>query len=59
MPELKKNEALPIEMPFSVALTQDEYEPFTETHHRFRYYKVPKVTTIYPEEVEVGFITEV
>jgi len=56
---LQKYEALPVEVPFSIAFNNDEFEPYTETHHRFRYYNVPKVTTITPIEVEVGYITEV
>jgi hypothetical protein len=39
-----KTENLPLEVPFSIALTHDQFEPFTETHHRFRYYNVPRVT---------------
>jgi len=54
-----KTENLPLEIPFSIALTHDQFEPFTETHHRFRYYNVPRVTNIEPQEVEVGYITEV
>lgn len=46
-------------MPFSVALTQDNFDPWTETHHRFRYYKSPVIHSIDPQEVEVGHITEV
>lgn len=57
--DFKPTQDLPLEVPFSVALTQDEFEPFTETHHRFRYYNVPKITTIDPIEVDVGFITEI
>ena len=59
MPAIKQPETLPIEMPFSVALTQDNFDPWTETHHRFRYYKSPIITTIFPAEVEVGLITEI
>lgn len=52
-------ESLPLEIPFSIAMTQDQFEPFTETHHRFRYYKSPVVSEITPNEVSVGLITEV
>lgn len=59
MPKHKNSEGQPSEVPFSIALTQDEFEPFTETHHRFRYYTVPRISEIHPTEVEVGFITEI
>ena len=59
MPTIKATESLPLEVPISVAFNSDVFEPFTETHHRFRYYNVPKITKITPEVVDVGYITEV
>jgi hypothetical protein len=59
MPSIKHPEVLPMEMPFSLAFTQDNFDPWTATHHRFRYYKSPVINEIFPTEVEVGLITEI
>ena len=29
----------PEDVPFSIALTNDEYDPWTETSHKFRFYE--------------------
>ena len=31
--------AFPEDVPFSIALTNDEYDPWTETSHKFRFYE--------------------
>jgi len=49
----------PVDVPFALALTSDSYEPWTQTSHKFRFYKQPSISKIYPERVEVGKITEV
>ena len=49
----------PADVPFAVALTPDSFEPWTQTSHKFRFYKQPSITKIEPELVEVGRITEV
>ena len=49
----------PEDVPFSVALTSDEYDPWTETSHKFRLYDQPVLIRSDPMEVEVGTITEV
>jgi len=33
--------ALPVDVPFSIALTQDDYDPWTKTSHIFRFYDQP------------------
>lgn len=49
----------PADIPFSVALTSDAFDPWTETSHKFRLYMQPKFDTITPETINVGEITEV
>lgn len=51
--------ALPRDVPFSIALSADEFNPWTRTPHRFRFYEQPTLAKIDPEEIEVGRITEV
>jgi hypothetical protein len=55
---LQKNQALPFDVPFSIALTEDEYEPFTATLHHFRYYNTPLYHSVTLHEVDVGTIKE-
>jgi hypothetical protein len=33
--------AFPHDVPFGIALTSDEYDPWTETYHKFRIYEQP------------------
>ena len=51
--------ALPRDVPFSVAISGDEFNPWTSTSHKFRFYEQPVIERVDPEEVEVGRITEV
>jgi len=51
--------ALPRDVPFSIALTSDENEPWTATSHKFRFYEQPILTKIEPEELEIGRIAQV
>lgn len=51
--------ALPRDVPFSVALSGDEFNPWTSTTHRFRFYQQPVIGSVVPTEVEVGRIAEV
>lgn len=46
-------------MPFGVALTSDVYDPWTETSHKFRYYRQPEDVSISVVESNVGVLTEV
>lgn len=46
-------------MPFGIAFSNDEYDPWTETSHKFRFYDQPIITKSDPIEVEVGTIQEV
>lgn len=50
---------MPADLPFSVALSADSYEPWTQTSHKFRFYRQPSITKIEPMRVEVGKIVEV
>lgn len=49
----------PEDVPFSIALGNDEYDPWTETSHKFRFYEQPLLLRAEPMEVEVGTVQEV
>lgn len=49
----------PADVPFSVALLADSFEPWTDTGHKFRFFKQPIISKVEPNEVEVGQITSV
>lgn len=51
--------AFPVDVPISIAMTSDEYDPWTETSHKFRLYDDPVVVRSEPNEVEVGTMSEV
>lgn len=51
--------AFPEDVPFSIAFTSDEYDPWTETSHKFRFYDQPVLIKCDPCEVDVGTMTEV
>lgn len=51
--------ALPVDVPFSIALTQDDYDPWTKTSHIFRFYDQPVIDSAYPSSMEVGRIGDV
>lgn len=50
---------LPRDVPFSIAISGDEFNPWTSTSHKFRFYEQPQVGKVEPNEVEVGRIAEV
>lgn len=49
----------PVDVPVALALTSDSFEPWTQTSHKFRFYKQPSISGIYPETVDIGKITEI
>lgn len=49
----------PADVPFSVALTSDSFEPWTQTSHKFRFYQQPQIARVEPEKVSVGDIREI
>ena len=51
--------AFPEDVPLSIAITSDEYDPWTETSHKFRIYEDPILNRCEPCEVEVGTISEI
>mmetsp|Transcript_30094 Transcript_30094/g.45979 ORF Transcript_30094/g.45979 Transcript_30094/m.45979 type:complete len:139 (-) Transcript_30094:405-821(-) len=51
--------ALPRDIPFSVALSGDEFNPWTSTSHKVRFYEQPVLEKAEPIEIEVGRIVEV
>lgn len=48
----------PEDVPFSIAFSQDENDPWTESAHKFRFYDQPILAKCDPCEVNVGTITE-
>lgn len=56
---LTSTAALPRDVPFSVALSGDEFSPWTSTYHKFRFYEQPIIDKVEPAEVDVGRLEEV
>jgi len=56
---LTSTAALPRDVPFSVAISGDEFNPWTSTFHKFRFYDQPIIDKVEPVEVDVGRIVEV
>jgi len=56
---LTPTSALPRDVPFSIALSSDEFDPWTKTSHVFRFYDQPILERAYPDEMAVGRIGEV
>ena len=46
-------------MPIGISFEDEEFEPWTESTHRFRYYEPPKLVRAEPDEIEVGKMAEV
>lgn len=57
--EMKQPADFPVDVPFSVALMTDSFEPWTDTGHKFRFFKQPIISKIEPKEVEIGDIVNV
>jgi len=57
--EIVDPEEWPMDVPFGVAFTNDNFQPYTETAHKFRFYKQPEIKAIEPEEGNVGSLTEI
>ena len=51
--------SLPRDVPFAIALSGDEFAPWTTSIHRTIFYAQPVVESIEPTEVDVGRITSV
>jgi hypothetical protein len=56
---LTPSSALPRDVPFSIALSQDEFDPWTKTSHMFRFYDQPILDSSHPSELEVGRMYEI
>ena len=48
-----------ISVPVGISFEDEEFEPWTESTHRFRYYDPPKLVRADPDEIEVGKMAEV
>ena len=51
--------SLPRDVPFAIALSGDEFAPWTASIHRMIFYSQPVVETVEPSEIDVGRITSV
>jgi hypothetical protein len=49
----------PLDVPFSIALTSDDFDPWTETYHKFRMYEQPLFDYSSPDSVKIGAVSEV
>lgn len=54
-----KMTAMPRDFPFSVALSGDEFDPWTQSSHKFRMYRQPGLGSVDPTEAAVGNVMPV
>lgn len=57
--QIPKQASLPFSVPFSIAFNKDEYDPWTQSAHRFRFYDQPYIAGCSPTESEIGNMQEV
>ena len=57
--DIPKHMALPLSVPFSIAMLDDKFIPWTESGHKFRFYKEPVIKEIFPKEGQVNQILDV
>jgi len=57
--KIPKQASLPFSVPFSIAFNKEDYNPWTTSAHRFRFYEQPKVAGCRPNSSEIGKIQEV
>lgn len=57
--KIPKQASLPFSVPFSIAFNKEEYDPWTQSAHRFRFYEQPAITQCTPTHSEVGSLKEV
>lgn len=55
---LTVTDALPRDVPFSIAISGDEFNPWTSTSHKIRFYEQPSIERIEPIEIDVGQVQE-
>jgi hypothetical protein len=51
--------SLPLSVPFSISFLDEDYRPWTESYHRFRLYKDPKIVSAEPNEASVDRVEDV
>lgn len=51
--------SLPMDIPFAIAISGDEFSPWTQTSQKFRFYDQPAYDQVTPLEVDVGRVAEV
>lgn len=56
---LPKQASLPFSVPFSIAFNKDEYDPWTQSAHRFRFYEQPNIAGCTPTTSEIGALKDV
>lgn len=49
-----KQASLPFSVPFSISFNKEEYDPWTQSAHRFRFYDQPYISGCTPTQAEVG-----
>jgi len=50
---------LSLSVPLGIALIEEDFEPWTESMHRFRFYNQPKIVRAEPDEAKVGKMAEI
>ena len=48
-----------LSVPFGISFNKEEFLPWTEDLHRFRYYVQPKIASADPDEVVIGKMAEI
>ena len=51
---LPRQSSFPFSVPFSIALNEEEYNPWTENSQRFRFYEQPVISKWTPRKIEMG-----
>ena len=56
---IPKQASLPFTVPFAIAFNKDDYAPWTQSAHRYRFYQQPHISGCTPTQSEIGKIQEV
>lgn len=57
--KIPANSAETISVPIGIAFNDEEFKPWTQDLHRFRFYTQPTIVEAIPDEVEVGKMVEI
>ena len=57
--KLPTHGSFPFSVPFSIAFNKEEYDPWTQSAHRFRFYEQPIISRWTPSKSDIGLLKEV